>query len=164
MPLPPRTRNPPMPPSDARRRTSSGTQLPPETEGVGGLRLHGDLSNLKDAFTCRAKHSVTCPMTESIRQRLEGHPRGVSGFLEEAVSTFDGDLPALVRAAVTFCENRRDRMPEDHISNVSARLLPETFAKIATITTALKGVPVRGASRAKVVAGLIQLQLNHSAR
>ena len=149
-----------MPPSNDPRRNTSSDSLPPSLERDGEQWLHGDLGSLKDAFTGRAKKTVTCPMTDSVRLKLEKHPLGISGFIEEAVMSFDGDLPTLVRGAVSFCDNRTGRMPDDPISNVSARLLPETFAKIEAITAALKVVPVRGASRAKVVAGLIQLKLS----
>ena len=149
-----------MPSSNPRRQKPTSLCLPTPLEREGMAWLHGDLQSLKDAFTGRAKKTVTCPMTDTLRLKLDKHTHGISGFIEEAVASFDGDLPALVRAAVIFCDNRSGRMPDDPISNVSARLLPETFAKIEAITAALKAVPVRGSSRAKVIAGLIQILLS----
>jgi hypothetical protein len=100
---------------------------------------------------------VTCPVPDSIYQRIQNHPGGVSHFIEDAVASFDGDLNALVNAAVAFVDARRFRASTDPPRNASARLLPATFAKIQQIQDALGSI--RGMSRAKVVAGLIQLHL-----
>jgi hypothetical protein len=95
---------------------------------------------------------------DSVYQKLQNHPGGVSYFIEDAVASFDGDLNALVAAAVVFVDNRRFRASTDPPRNASGRILPTTFAKIQQIQDALSGI--RGMSRAKVVAGLIHLHLS----
>ncbi|HNX38819.1 MAG TPA: hypothetical protein PKI15_10715 [Candidatus Cloacimonadota bacterium] len=121
------------------------------------LVLHGDVSTLKDAFVSRPRCLVTCPVPDSIYQKLQKHPGGISAFYEEAVAAFDGDLVALVNAAVAFVEVRRSRAGLDPPRNASGRIMPSTFTKIRKIEDALSDI--RGMSRAKVMAGLINLQL-----
>jgi hypothetical protein len=94
---------------------------------------------------------------DSIYQKLQKHPGGISGFYEEAVTSFDGDLVALVNASVTFVEVRRFRAGMDPPRNASGRVQPSTFMKIQKIEASL--TEIRGISRAKVVAGLVQLFL-----
>jgi hypothetical protein len=132
--------------------------LPVGETPTGELVLRGDLSGLTYAFVGRPRRLVTCPVPDSIYQRIQNHPGGVSHFIEDAVASFDGDLNALVNAAVVFVDIRRFRASTDPPRNASARLLPATFSKVQKIQDALASV--RGMSRAKVIAGLIQLLLN----
>lgn len=121
------------------------------------LILHGDIASLTYAFVGRPRRLVTCPVPDSVYQKLQNHPGGVGQFYEEAVAAFDGDLNALVTAAVAFVDARRFRASTDPPRNASGRVLPVTFAKIQRIQDALSSI--RGMSRAKVLAGLIQLHL-----
>lgn len=149
-----------MPPPNAQKtgkRKTKGTPVPVADPTPGELVLRGDLSGLTYAFVGRPRRLVTCPVPDSIYQRLQNHPGGVSHFIEEAVAAFDGDLNALVNAAVVFVDTRRFRASTDPPRNASARLLPSTFSKIEQIQSALSGI--RGMSRAKVIAGLIHLFL-----
>jgi len=100
---------------------------------------------------------VTCPVPDSIYLKLQNHPGGVSHFFEDAVASFDGNLNALVEAAVAFVDARRFQASVDPPRNASGRVLPTTFAKIQQIEEALSGI--RGMSRAKVLAGLIAIFL-----
>lgn len=127
----------------------------PNTEGE--LLLYGDVSNLKDAFVSRPRSLVTCPVPGSIYQKLQKHPGGISEFYEEAISDFDGNLVSLVNAAVAFIDQRRLHAGVDPARNASGRVLPSSFRKILDIENALSNI--RGMSRAKVIAGLIQLHL-----
>jgi hypothetical protein len=150
-----------MPPPNAQnpgRKKSKGAPLAVPEPTSGELVLRGDLSGLTYAFVGRPRRLVTCPVPDSIYQRIQNHPGGVSHFIEKAVASFDGDLHALVNAAVTFVDNRRFRASTDPPRNASARLLPATFAKIEQIQNALSSI--RGMSRAKVIAGLIHLSLS----
>ena len=125
---------------------------PPVT---GELVLHGDLAGLTYAFVGRPRHVITCPVPDSVYLKIQNYPGGVSHFFEDAIASFDGDLTALVKAAVVFVDERRYHASTDPPRNASGRILPATFARIQQIQNAL--ADIRGMSRAKVVAGLIQL-------
>ena len=148
-----------MPPSNAQKPGKQKTKgVPaPHVPPSDGLRLHGDLAGLTYAFVGRPRRLVTCPVPDSIYQKIQNHPGGVSHFIEDAVASFDGNLAALVEAAVAFVDARRFRAHTDPPRNASGRILPATFEKIQKIEEALSGI--RGMSRAKVLAGLIQLLL-----
>lgn len=133
----------------------------PSKTGADDLVLYGDVESLRDAFRNAQRRLISASVPDSILVKLQAYPGGVSHFLEDAVASFDGDLRALVEAAVVFVENRRLRAPEDPARNASARVLPSTFDKIKRIHAALAGV--RGMSRAKVLVGLLwlhQMRLN----
>ena len=146
-----------MPPSNAQksRKQKSKVGPAPQAPPSDGLRLHGDLAGLTYAFVGRPRRLVTCPVPDSVYLKLQNHPGGVSHFFEDAVASFDGNLAALVEAAVTFVDARRFMASSDPPRNASGRILPSTFEKIQKIEEALSGI--RGMSRAKVLAGLIQL-------
>ena len=152
-----------MPPSNAQKpgkKKPKEASLPVAVPPAGELTLRGDLTGLTYAFVGRPRRLVTCPVPDLVYQKLQNHPGGVGHFIEDAVAAFDGDLNALVNAAVAFVDNRRYRASTDPPRNASGRVLPATFAKIQQIQDALTSI--RGMSRAKVVAGLIQLQLERA--
>ena len=147
-----------MPPSNAQKsgkKKPKGSNLPVATSSPGELVLRGDLSDLTFAFVGRPRRLVTCPVPDSLYQKLQSYPGGVSHFIEDSVSSFNGDLNALVEAAVVFVDERRFRASTDPPRNASGRILPATFAKIQQIQDALASI--RGMSRAKVLAGLVRL-------
>jgi hypothetical protein len=119
--------------------------------------LRGDLAGLTYAFVGSPRRLVTCPVPDSIYLKLQHYPGGISHFFEESVASFDGNLNALVEAAVAFVDSRRFRASKDPPRNASGRVLPATFDKIQKIQEAL--AEIRGMSRAKVIAGLIQLKI-----
>lgn len=149
-----------MTPSNAKKpsrkapQSGAGLKIPDRN---GELVLHGDLADLTYAFVGSPRRLVTCPVPDSVYQKLQNHPGGVGRFYEEAVAAFDGNLNSLVTAAVTFVDARRFRAAVDPPRNASGRVLPATFAKVEQIQQAL--VSIRGMSRAKVLAGLVQLHL-----
>nr|WP_320131697.1 hypothetical protein [uncultured Holophaga sp.] len=138
-----------------RKQQGSAVSLP--AEGPDDLVLFGDISGLTYAFKGKPRRLLTCPVPESVYLRLQSHPGGISQFFEEAVATFNGDLNALVNAAVSFVENRRIRAGVDPPRNASGRVLPSTFEKVQRINEALSSI--QGMSRAKVMAGLINQHL-----
>lgn len=151
----------PMPPLNAKRCGSQKATSPPSPTPkpqADDLVLHGNIESLKFVFVTSQRRLISTSVPDSILSRLQAYPGGVSSFFEDAVAAFDGDLRALVEAAVLFVENRRYQTPEDPARNASGRVLPATFEKIQKIHAAL--VAIRGMSRAKVLAGLIQLKLS----
>lgn len=146
-----------MPPANTRKH------LPAKGKGSAGskpsgakeLVLHGDVEALTLAFVPIQRRLVSVSVPESLYMKLQAYPGGAAQFYEDAVAKFDGDLKTLVEAAVQFIEHRRACAAEDPARNASGRVQPQTFETIRRIELAL--VKVRGMSRAKVLAGFIQL-------
>jgi len=121
------------------------------------LVLYGDIESLKFVFINSQKKLISTSVSDSILIKIQAYPGGMSRFFEDAVAEFTGDLRALVVASVQFVDERRGRASEDPARNASVRVLPATFERIQKIHNAL--ATVRGMSRAKVLAGLVQLKL-----
>jgi len=131
---------------------------PKDTSGIDDLVLYGDIESLKYVFVNSQRKLISTSVPDSFLVKIQAYPGGMSRFFEDAVTEFNGDLRALVEASVQFVEERRARAPSDPPRNASVRVLPETFTKIQKVHAALGSI--RGMSRAKVLAGLIQLLLN----
>jgi len=118
--------------------------------------LPDELRGLELSFLAPPRFFVSVSVPEHIYRRLQRY--GISKFFEEAVASFDGDLKALVEASLELMKARRERNPTEAICNANGRVLRETRQKIESIKDSLAGI--RGVSRAKVLAGLVQLKLN----
>jgi hypothetical protein len=151
-----------VPPNTQRPGGPKPIDVPPPTPQpkADDLVLHGDIESLKFVFINSQRRLISTSVPDSILAKLQAYPGGVSRFFEDAVSNFDGNLRALVEAAVVFVENRRSRTSEDPARNASGRVSQTTFEKIQKIHAALAGI--RGMSRAKVLAGLIQLRIDRA--
>jgi hypothetical protein len=125
--------------------------------GVDDLVLFGDVESYKYVFVSSQRKLISLSVPDSILVKLQAYPGGVSKFLEDTVASFNGDLRTLVEASIKFVEGRRTRAPSDPARNASVRVLPGTFSKIQQIHSALSSI--RGMSRAKVLAGMVQLGL-----
>jgi hypothetical protein len=90
--------------------------------------------------------------------QLLDYPGGISGFYEDAVAKFDGDTEALLRAAALFSEIRKQARNTTAIRSANGRVSKGAHERVLGVEAALKGI--RGMSKAKVLAGLIQLYLN----
>lgn len=150
-----------MPPANARKHApakgkGSASAKPTSAKGKE-LVLHGDVEGLTLAFVPAQRRLVSVSVPESLYMKIQAYPGGVSQFYEDAVARFDGDLKALVEAAVRFIESRRACAAEDPARNASGRVQPGTYDTIRKIEAALSHI--RGLSRAKVLAGLISLHL-----
>lgn len=119
--------------------------------------MRGDVKALEFAFVNTRRRLVGTTVPESIYQLMQRHAGSISGFFEDAIAAFDGDLEALVEASVRFVKQRKLRAVTDPIRNANGRVYSETFVRIQEIEQALSSV--RGMSRAKVLAGHIQLFL-----
>ena len=122
------------------------------------LVLHGDIASLTHIFEGSNRKPVSTSVPESIYRKLKKYPGGVSQFYDDAVASFEGALPSLVLAAAKFVEERRLHAPEDPPRNATGRVLPKTYDIIRKIEAAL--AEIQGMSRAKVIAGLVQLKLS----
>jgi len=159
-------RNPPVPRKPSRLPGAASppcTPTKPEvaSKGKPGFQLHGDVKALEFAFVATRRHLVGTTVPESVYLLMQKHPGSISGFYEDAVAAFDGDLVALVGAAVQFVKERKLRATTDPIRNANGRVYTETYERIQEIEKAL--ATVRGMSRAKVISGLIASFLNRSA-
>lgn len=150
---------PPKRPPQPGEETQPCLSTPSKKAGKGksGFRLHGDVKALEFAFMVTKRSLVGTTVPESVFLLLQKHPGSVSGFFEDAVSGFDGDLTALVNAAVHFVRERKLRAITDPIRSANGRIYPDTLERIKEIEKAL--ATIRGMSRAKVLAGLIQLKI-----
>jgi hypothetical protein len=119
--------------------------------------LPDDLEGFEFSFLQPPKAFISLSMPESLYRRLQRY--GISKFFEESAAEFDGDLRSLLTASLQFMEARRNRKPMEGIANANGRVLKETLQKIEGIKESLAGV--RGVSRAKVLAGIVQLKLNN---
>ncbi|HJV49080.1 MAG TPA: hypothetical protein VJ549_07380 [Geothrix sp.] len=118
--------------------------------------LPDDLKDFRLSFLKPPKYFVSLSVPESLYFRLRRY--GISKFYEEAVASFDGDLRSLLTASLEFMEARKNRKPMEAVCNLNGRVVKETLQKIESIKDSLDGI--RNMSRAKVLAGLVQLKLN----
>jgi hypothetical protein len=125
-------------------------------EDDGTPPLPADLKDFKFSFFKPPKYFVSLSVPESLYRQLQRY--GISRFLEEATAEFNGDLRSLLTASMQFMEARKNRKHMEAICNANGRVLKETLQKIEGIKDSLAGV--RGMSRAKVLAGLVQMKLN----
>lgn len=132
------------------------TELGVETASVLQSSLPDDLKAFELSFLTPRRYFVSVSVPEHIYRSLQRY--GISKFFEEAVDGFDGDLPALLTASLEMINARRQRKPDEAISNCNGRILKETLDRIEEIQNSLIGI--KGMSRAKVLAGLVQLKLN----
>ena len=150
-----------MSPSNTQRpgsRKATGETLPAPNSQTDDLVLYGDIETLKYVFINSKRRLISASVPDSILIKLQAYPGGVTRYFEDAIASFDGDLRALVEAAVVFVENRRYQAPEDPARNAGVRVTPAAFEKIQKIHAALS--TIRGMSRAKVISGLLQMRLN----
>jgi len=118
--------------------------------------LPDDLKDFRLSFLKPPKYFVSLSVPESLYFRLRRY--GISKFYEEAVASFDGDLRSLLTASLEFMEARKNRKPMEAVCNLNGRVVKETLQKIESIKDSLEGI--RNISRAKVLAGLVQMKLN----
>lgn len=157
---PKRLPKPDLAPSDIRCKPGAGSALPTSEDGHTPEDeyppLPDDLKAFRLSFLKPPKYFVSLSVPESLYFRLRRY--GISKFYEEAVASFDGDLRSLLTASLEFMEARKNRKPMEAVCNLNGRVLKETLQKIEGIKESLEGI--RNMSRAKVLAGLVQLKLN----
>ncbi len=144
--------------SDSRCKTEGGTlSIDPggHMQEDAASTLPEDLEDFKYSFLQPPKQFISLSVPESLYRRLQRY--GISRFFEEATAEFDGDLRSLLTASLQFMDARKKRKPMEGISNANGRVLKETLQKIDGIKDRLAGI--RNMSRAKVLAGLVQLKL-----
>lgn len=145
---------------DPRCKPGASDALPaipePQTQEDVIPPLPDDLKDFRFSFLQPPKFFISLSVSESLYRQLQRY--GISRFFEEATAEFDGDLRSLLTASLQFMEARKNRKPMEAICNANGRVLKETLQKIEGIKESLAGV--RAMSRAKVLAGLVQMKLN----
>lgn len=101
------------------------------------------------------KFPVGTTVPERVYLEILGSRTGISQFLEDAINSFDGDMLALVEAANQLAAERRSARFDTGVRAISGRVSKAAMTRLQEILAALKGV--RGMSKAKVLAGLVQL-------
>ena len=142
------------------RKDSSAQPVPPALPCIPltPLTLMGpDGSDLRDIFIRPAKFVVGTTVPDPVYFQLLDYPGGISGFFEDSVAKFDLDLEALLKAAAQFADERKCSRQTTAIRAANGRVSKAAHQKITQIEAALKGI--RGMSKAKVLAGFIQLYL-----
>lgn len=122
--------------------------LKPRTKG---------LERLQDVFMTPAKRVLTTSVSEEVFHILVATKGGISTFWEDAITGFDGDLEALVLAAVAFEEDRTRARHESVVRGASGRVRQELYDRVLEIEHSLTGI--KRMSRSKVMAGLAKLLL-----
>lgn len=117
-------------------------------------------TDIRYVFVSPPKFTVGTTVPEPVYMQLLDYPGAISKCFEDAISSFDGDLDALVSAAAEFSAQRKLARKDTAIRNAVGRVSKAAEMKLKMIEDALAGI--RGISRAKVLAGLIHLKLQIS--
>jgi len=117
-------------------------------------------TDIRYIFVSPPKFTIGTTVPEPVYMVLLDYPGAISRFFEDAIFGFNGDLDSLVNAAALFFAERKKARKDVPIRNAVGRVSEGANKKIGLIEEALSGV--RGISKAKILAGLIQLHLMKS--
>lgn len=117
-----------------------------------------DERDIRYIFVSPPKFVVGTTVPDPVYFRLLDYPGGISGFYEDAIAKFDGDTEALLRAAALFSVERKQSRQTTAIRSANGRVSRGAHEKLKSMEGSLTGI--RGISKAKLLAGLIQLYLN----
>lgn len=117
-----------------------------------------NLEALKNIFLSPAKFVVGTSVSEAAYKLMVTSKGGLSDFWEEAVTSFDGDLEALVLAALDFEKERKRGRHTSGVRSANGRVPRACYDRVVELETKLKGKVDRW-SRSKVMAGLAKLLL-----
>lgn len=137
----------------------SGRRKGSKSEPTTAVRFFGDTERVKGIFAPNPRKPITLLTTTAMRRAICQPPQGASGFMEDAILSFDGNLPALWEAARTFCDARKSHEDQDNLCHTCGRISKEAMDVLNKIQEALVAREVVGVSRAKVLAGLVELKL-----
>lgn len=115
------------------------------------------LERLQDVFVTPAKRMVNTTVSDEVYRVMVATKGGISGFWEDAITSFDGDLEALVLAAVAVEEDRKRAHQTSVVRSASGRVRQELYDRVIKLEHAL--VSIKRMSKSKVMAGLAKLLL-----
>jgi len=104
------------------------------------------------------KFPVGTTVPERVYREILISGAGISQFIEDAITGFDGDLRALVEAAGQLDAERKSARFDTGVRSISGRVPKAALTRLQGILVALKGL--RGMSLAKVLGGLVLLHLS----
>ncbi len=119
--------------------------------------IGADGRDLRYIFVSPPKFVVGTTVPDPVYLQLLDYPGGISAFYEDAIAKFDGNTEALLRASAQFCDTRKQSRQSTAIRSANGRVTKSAQEKILSMEASLKGI--RGMSKAKILAGLIQLYL-----
>lgn len=144
-------------PLDVKRKPDvEGIAFDPSSPSSSADSLPEDLQEFRFSFLKPPKFFLSLSVPEGLYHQLRRY--GISKFYEEAIDAFDGDLRGLLTASLQFMEMRKNRPFLEARCNANGRVVKEHLKKLEDIRASLEGI--KNLSRAKVLAGLVQLKLN----
>ena len=117
----------------------------------------GDLELLRTMLARPPKFPVGTTVPERVYRAILVSHDGISQFIENAITSFDGDMRALVEAVDNLNTERKAARFDTGVRSISGRVTKASLTKLQTIIAALKDIP--GMSLARVLGGLIQIHL-----
>lgn len=132
--------------------------LPPAPEDRPLIGENG--RDLRYIFVSPPKYVVGTTVPDPVYFQLLDHPGGISAFYEEALMKFSGSMEELLNAAVHFSAERKLSRQTNAIRSANGRISKAAHDRLLAIEGNLKGI--RGISKAKLLAGLIQLFLQET--
>ena len=108
------------------------------------------------------KFPVGTTVPERVYDEIRISGVGISQFIEDAITGFDGDLRALVEAAGQLDAERKSARFDTGVRSISGRVPKAALTRLQGILAAFKGL--RGMSLAKVLGGLVLLHLGKGSK
>jgi len=108
------------------------------------------------------KFPVGTTVPERVYREILLSGAGISQFIEDAITGFDGDLRALVEAAGQLDAERKSARFDTGVRSISGRVPKAALTRLQGILAAFKGS--RGMSLAKVLGGLVLLHLGKGSK
>lgn len=133
-----------------------GVALYASNQSPSADNLPEDLREFRFSFLKPPKFFLSLSVPEGLYHQLRRY--GISKFYEEAIDAFDGDLRGLLTASLQFMEMRKNRPVLEARCNANGRVIKAHLKKLEDIRASLEGI--KNLSRAKVLAGLVQIKLN----
>jgi hypothetical protein len=148
-----------IPPSDSnacKPPKKAASPAPAQTEVPQFKPFNLDLQGLN--LVRPPKFSVGTTVPERVYLEILDYRSGISQFIEDAITGFNGDMQALVEAANQLSAERRTARFDTGVRAISGRVPKAALIRLQEILAALKGI--RGMSVAKILGGLVQLYLS----
>lgn len=151
------------PPMDLRTPLPVQMHAEPDSEHVPFLDQRAtplpSADDLQNVFIYARKRVVGTTVPQSIYDVLQSHTRGTSGFLEDAISAFEGSLAELLDAAAEFERRRKHRGQQEEVLPINGRVPVACHERVLELEALCKERKIKRISRSKIVAGFIQKKL-----
>ena len=140
---------------------SPSTAPPSAASGEPGFEF--DLEPLRDLLDGLSlirppKFPVGTTVPERVYLEILSYRPGISQFIEDAITGFNGDIRTLVEAAAQISAERKTARFDTGVRSISGRVPKAALTRLQGIVGALREIP--GMSLAKVLGGLVYLKLS----